>query len=221
MFLLTPMATQLILVSLIKQFSDKAIEKNDILSLRCFAWTVQHLQTQCVPATHSNKQFSAFSQTTVLPLYSLGKHRKKSYLFKVLKCWPAGNSLLIDSLGSERHHKLPQITCISKTLFAEFKKRGQIRTIRSQEVLKETCRNAAAKLPWSCQCDLLLLGGLVLTSLCTQNMLWHHSFQGQTEKDGGVAVGLGTLAVYMETAVLGSGSIGPPYGCFPNSLLWQ
>lgn len=45
-----PMATQLILVSLIKQFSDKAIEQNDILSLRYFAWTVQHLQTQCVPA---------------------------------------------------------------------------------------------------------------------------------------------------------------------------
>lgn len=150
-----------------------------------------------------------------------GEIEKKSYLFKVLKCWPAGNSLLLDSLGSERHRKLPQITCISKTLFAELKKRGQIRTIRSQEVPKETCRNAAAKLPWSCQCDLLLLGGLVLASLCTPNMLWHLSLQGQTEKDKGDAGGLGTLAVYMETAVFGSGSIGPPYGCFPKSFLWQ
>lgn len=114
------------------------------------------------------------------------KTQKKSYLFEARKCWLAGNSLLIDALGSERHHKLPQITCFSKTLFAVLKKRGQIRTIRSQEVLKETFRNPAAKPPWSCQCGLLLLGGLVLASLCNPNSLWHHSLQRQTEKDGGM-----------------------------------
>lgn len=182
MFLLTPMATQLILISLIKQFSDKAIEENYILSLRYFAWTVQHLQTQCVPAL--KQAILSFFPDNCAAFMQFGKTQKKSYFFNVLKCWPAGNSLLIDSLGSERHHKLPQITCISKTLFAVLKKRGQIRTVRSQEVLKETFRNAAAKPPWSCQCDLLLLGGLVLASLCTPNMLWHHSLQRQTEKDG-------------------------------------
>lgn len=154
-----------------------------------FHWDILHgLCSISKPSVcrHSNKQFSASSQTIMLPLYSLGKHRKKSFLFKVLKSWPAGDWLLVDSLGSERRHKLPQITCISKTLFAVLKKRGQIRTIRSQEVLKETFRNAAAKSPWSCQCDLLLLGGLVLASRFTPDMLWHHSLQRQTEKVGGM-----------------------------------
>lgn len=77
------------------------------------------------------------------------------------------------------------MTCILETLFSVLKKRGQIRTERSQEVLKETFRNSAAKPPRSCQCDPLLLGSLVLATLCTLDMLWHCYLQRQTEKGEG------------------------------------
>lgn len=69
------------------------------------------------------------------------------------------------------------MTCASATLIALLKRRGQIRTVRSQEVPKEVFRKAAAKPSESSQCDLLLLGALV----GAPDMLWH---RGQTEGEG-------------------------------------
>lgn len=75
MFLLMPMASQFILVSLIKQFSDKVIQKNNVLSLRYFACIVQHLQTHCVQ-TAKQAILSFLPANRAASRQFRGKHRK-------------------------------------------------------------------------------------------------------------------------------------------------
>lgn len=188
-----------------------------------FHWDILHvLCTISKPSMcqHLNKQFSASSQPTVLLLDSLEEAQTNPFCSKVLKCWPAGGPLLIESLGNERDHKLPQMTRISETLFAVLKKRGQIRT-GSQEVLKETFRNAAAKPTQSCKCHQLLDENPCSGHIWSLEHVLVLLFTETSIKGVGEAAGLGTLSIYMQTAVLGSGSIGPLYSCFPYNVLWQ
>lgn len=75
-----PMATQFILVSLIKQFSDKAIQQNDVLSMRYFARTLQHLQIQYVPAFE--QAILSFLPANCAASRQFWGSREKSFLFK-------------------------------------------------------------------------------------------------------------------------------------------
>lgn len=164
-------------------FSDKAVQQDSALSLRSFVWTEQHLQTPCAPS----QTVPASSQPAVLPPDSVGGSTEKSFLFKspegLVSRRPVADRLLF--LGSDRDHKLPQMTCASATLIALLKRRGQIGTIRSQEVPKEVFRKAAAKPSESSQRDLLLLGALIGAPLCAPDMLWLTDKQkGTGERSG-------------------------------------
>lgn len=75
-----PVATQFILVPLIKQFIDKAIQQNDVLSLRYFACTVHHLQTQYVPALE--QAILSFLPANRAASRQFGGSTDKSFLFK-------------------------------------------------------------------------------------------------------------------------------------------